>query len=107
MTTKWAGGLLLLVLLLLPHTSLAVNCGNWDGMGPGQKIATIDRMINSAISGSKGRQYHADRAAVARCLAGYAQSIEYDFDGACSDSRSASMQALNRIFKDYIWTCAG
>ena len=54
-----------------------------------------------------GRQYQVDRGAVARCLQGNARSIEYDFDGACADSRTAGMQALNRIFKEYIWSCAG
>ena len=76
-------------------------------MGPDQKSATIDRMIQGAVSGSGGRQYRVDRGAVGRCLDGYARSIEYDFDGARADSRTASMQALNRIFKDYIWSCAG
>ncbi len=76
-------------------------------MGDGQKSATIDRMIQGAVSGSGGRQYHVERGAVGRCLQGYARSIEYDFDDACADSRTAGMQALNRIFKDYIWSCAG
>ena len=76
-------------------------------MGAGQKSATIDRMIQGAVSGSGGRQYRIERGAVGRCLQGYARSIEYDFDGACADSRSAGMQALNRIFKEYIWSCAG
>ena len=76
-------------------------------MSPDQKAATIDRKIQGAVAGSGGRQYHIDRGAVARCLQSSARSIEYDFDGACADSRTASMQALNRIFKEYIWTCAG
>ncbi len=108
MTTRRAGGLLLLlVVLLLPHPGLAVNCNDWDRMAPGQRSATIDRMIRSAISGSRGRQYQVNRGAISRCLEGNARSIEYDFDDACADSRTASMQALNRIFKDYIWSCAG
>ncbi|MBW2289702.1 MAG: hypothetical protein JRG90_18020 [Deltaproteobacteria bacterium] len=85
----------------------ATSCGKWDRMGAGQKSATIDRMIESVISGSGGRQYHVDRGAIGRCLWGYAQSIEYDFDAACADSRSAGMQALNGIFKEYVWSCAG
>jgi hypothetical protein len=105
--TRWAAGLFLLLVLQLPRPGLAVNCNDWKRMGPGQRSATIDRMIDSAISGSRGRQYRVDRVAVARCLEGNARSIEYDFDGACADSRTASMQALNRIFKDYIWSCAG
>jgi hypothetical protein len=37
-------------------------------MGAGQKSATIDRMIESVISGSGGRQYQVDRGAIGRCL---------------------------------------
>ena len=62
-------------------------------------------MIRSAISGQGGRQYRINRGALERCLYGQARNIELDFDDACADSRTASMQALNRIFKDYIWSC--
>ncbi len=92
---------------LLASPVHAIGCREWDRMGAGQKSATIDRMIQGAVSGSGGRQYRIERGAVGRCLQGYARSIEYDFDDACADSRTAGMQALNRIFKDYIWSCAG
>ncbi len=102
-------GVLLLssLMFLLASPVQAISCGQWDRMSAGQKSATIDRMIQSTVSGSGGRQYQVDRGAVGRCLQGYARSIEYDFDGACADARTAGMQALNRIFKEYIWTCAG
>ena len=99
--------LALLLVLLAVSPVHAISCKQWERMAPEQKSATIDRMIQGAVSGSGGRQYQVDRGAVGRCLQGYARSIEYDFDGACSDSRSAGMQALNRIFKEYIWSCAG
>ena len=95
------------LMFLLASPVQAITCGQWDRMGAGQKSATIDRMIQSTVSGSGGREYQIDRGAVGRCLQGHARSIEYDFDGACADARTAGMQALNRIFKDYIWTCAG
>jgi hypothetical protein len=95
------------LMLLLASPVQAINCSQWDRMDAGQKSVTIERMIQSTVSGSGGRQYQIDRGAVGRCLQGNARSIEYDFDGACADSRNAGMQALNRIFKDYIWTCAG
>jgi hypothetical protein len=104
---RFASALLLCLVLLLAAPVHAISCRQWDRMGPDQKSATIDRMIQGAVSGSGGRQYRVDRGAVGRCLDGYARSIEYDFDGACADSRTASMQALNQIFKDYIWSCAG
>ena len=102
-----ARGLLLLFLLLLLAAPVhAIDCRRWDRMGPGQKSANIDRMIRGAVSGSGGRQYHVDRGAIARCLESNAQSIQYDFDGACADPRTASSSRLHHIFKSYIWTCA-
>ena len=104
---RLTGSLVLFLVLLLAAPVHAITCRQWERMAPAQKSATIDRMIQGAVSGSGGRQYQLDRGAVARCLQGDARSIEYDFDGACADARTAGMQALNRIFKDYIWTCAG
>jgi len=106
-TMRVTSALSLLVLLLVASPLHAINCRQWDRMGAGQKSATIDRMIQGAVSGSGGRQYHADRGGVARCLQSNSRSIEYDFDGACGDARTASSQELRRIFKHYIWTCAG
>ena len=94
-------------LLTLAPPSHAISCRDWGRLGAQQKQGEIYRMIDGTISGSRGRQYHVDRAAVGRCLEGNAQSILYDFDGACADSRTASRTALRRIFKDYIWSCAG
>jgi hypothetical protein len=30
-----------------------------------------------------------------------------EFDDVCSDSRTADLQAIQRVFKTYIWSCAG
>ena len=98
-------GLLLAAAIAAP--AHAIRCNAWGKMEDEQKRETVDRMISNAVGGSDGRSYRIDRGAVGRCLESRAQSIEYDFDGACSDSRTAGMQALNRIFKDYIWGCAG
>ena len=99
--------LVLLVSLFAASPSGAVSCKQWERMGPDQKAGTIDRMIDSTVSGSSGRQYRVDRGAVGRCLDGHARSIQYDIDGDCSDPRTAAMQAPNKVFKEYLWTCAG
>ena len=93
---------LLLAVLLLAAPAHAMNCGQWKRMGPSQKSASIDRMIQSAASGSGGRQYHVNRGATVRCLERNARSIEYDFDDACADARSAGMQALKRDLGAYM-----
>jgi hypothetical protein len=97
--------LLVLLLLLLAPAAQAINCTSWERLGPGQRSATIDRMIQSTVAGSGGRSYRVDRGAVGRCLQSYAQSIAYDFDSACADPSTAGMQALNEIFKSYVWSC--
>lgn len=98
---------LALLLAAVATPAQALTCRSWNRFGPDQRAANIDRMISNAVGGSGGRSYQIDRGSVGRCLQDQSRNIEYDFDGACSDSRSADMQALNKIFKDYIWSCAG
>jgi hypothetical protein len=99
------GSFVVLAVLLSAPPVHAISCKQWQRMAPAQKGATIDRMIQGAVSGSGGRQYQVDRAAIARCLQRNARSIWYDFDAVCADSRTADMQAINRTFKEYIWSC--
>ena len=100
-----AAALLVLVLIFLPAPARAISCQGWDRLGPDQKLQTVYDMIQSAVAGSGGRSMQVNRAAVGRCVERRAQSIVYDFDDACSSGRTAGMQALNRIFKEYVWTC--
>ncbi len=97
-------GLVSLMLIVFTSPAAAVNCRHWERLGPGQKEAAIYDLIETAVSGSRGRQYQVNRGAIERCLQGNARNIAYDFDDTCADS-GAGMQALNRLFKDYIWTC--
>ncbi len=83
----------------------AVNCRDWDRASPARKTALVENMISSAISGNRGREYQVNRGQIERCLQRSAQNIGYDFDEACADARSAGRQALNNIFKNYIWSC--
>lgn len=94
-----------LVSVLLAPPALAMTCPQWERLGPEQKAAAVDRMIQSAISGSRGRSYRVDRGAIARCLQSESLSIEYAFDDVCSDPRTAGMNAIRTTFKDYIWSC--
>jgi hypothetical protein len=93
------------VTLLWAAPAGAVNCRDWDRASPARKTALIENMINSAISGNKGREYQVNRGQIARCLQNSAHNIGYDFDDACADARSAGRQALNSIFKNYVWSC--
>ena len=97
---------LLLAALLLAEPALAMTCSQWEGLGPQQKAAAVEQMIQSAVSGSGGRSYKVDRGAMTRCLRASSRDIEYEFDGVCSDSRTAGMNAIRTTFKDFIWGCA-
>ena len=84
----------------------AMTCRDWSRLASEQKASAIDGMIRDALASQKGRSYGVNRGAIGRCLHASARTIEYDFDDTCADSRTASMQALNNLFKNYIWGCA-
>jgi hypothetical protein len=98
--------LALSVVLVLARPASAMRCSQWTGLSYDQKNEAIARMIDDTISGQGGRQYHVSHNAIGRCLDSQIRNILYDFDDTCADSRRASMQALNNLFKNYIWNCA-
>ena len=83
----------------------AMTCRDWNRLAGGQKASAVDGMIRDAMASQGGRSYGVNRGAIERCLYRKARNIEYDFDDACASSRTAGMQALNAIFKNFIWTC--
>lgn len=84
-----------------------IGCREWLRLDDAQKMATIDGMIGDLL-GSRGvvRQYDVHRGAIGRCLSENANPMSYEFDDVCSDSRSADMQAIQRVFKNYVWSCS-
>jgi hypothetical protein len=96
-----------LVLIFFAAPAAAIDCRTWERLGPGQKEAAVYDLIETAVSGSRGREYQVNRGAIERCLQRNARNIAYDFDDTCADSSRAGMQALNKLFKNYIWTCVG
>ena len=96
-----------IILLIVAAPAAAMNCSDWTRLGPDQKGIAVDRMIQDAIAGNRGRQYDVSRGEIERCLYRSSRNIEYAFDDACADSQTAGMGALRRIFKDYIWSCVG
>jgi hypothetical protein len=94
-----------LALVLFTTPAAAIDCRTWKRLGPGQKEAAVFDLIETTVSGSRGRQYQVNRGAIERCLQRNARNITYDFDDTCANSRSAGKQALNTLFKNYVWTC--
>lgn len=98
---------LALGLVAAPSHASTIGCRDWLRLDDAQKMATIDGMIGDLV-GSRGavRQYEVHRGAIGRCLSENASPMSYDFDDVCSDSRSADMQAIQRVFKNYVWSCS-
>ena len=86
--------LALLVALLLAEPALAMSCRDWERLGPQQRAASVEHMIQSAVSGSGGRSYRVNRDAIARCLGASSRDIEYAFDGVCSNPRTAGAASV-------------
>ena len=99
--------LLLALVLFGAYPAQAINCQGWDRLYEDQKVPTVYALIDDAVASSRGSSMHFNRAAAARCLDRKAEEISYAFDDACATRRTAGMQALNNIFKNYIWSCAG
>ena len=99
------GGLALgLVAAVTPAS--AIDCREWSRLDVSQKEAAIDGMIADMLGGQLVRQYEVRRGDLGRCLSERAYQMQLDFDDVCSDSRSADMQAIQRIFKTYVWSCS-
>jgi hypothetical protein len=98
-------GLALGVVLAVPAS--ATNCRAWLRLNPAQREAAVLGMIDDALGSNRARQYSVNREAIARCLLSNGYQMMTGFDDVCSDSRTADMQAINRVFKSYVWSCAG
>ncbi len=105
MNRGWVIAVLAAGSLVVASSASATSCSSWRRMTESQRWDYVYRMIDDAIAGQKGRQYQVNRAAIARCLEGYADAMYRDFDDACFDSRTAGSGAIRGIFKRYIWSC--
>jgi len=95
----------ILVSVIAPAAAHATSCSDWNRMSESRKWDRIDRMINDAITGQKGRSYQVNRNAIGRCLANHSEDMFWDFNDLCEDSNRARMNAIRTRFKDYLWTC--
>ena len=101
-----AGGLALVLLLPVQRAS-AMSCHAWLRLDDAQREAAVYAMIDDAIASNQARKWDINRGALRRCLQMQADWIGMDFDDVCSDSRTAGMQAIQTVFKSYIWNCSG
>ena len=93
--------------VLAVNSASAMSCRHWLRLNAAQKEAKVHAMIDDALRSNRGRQYDINRGAIGQCLGANASQMAANFDGVCSDSRSADMQAINKVFKTWVWSCAG
>ncbi len=94
-------------MLLALDSAAAMSCDRWRRLDADEKSRTVQRMIDEALAGNRGRKYDVNREAIARCLRDRAAEISIAFDDVCSNSRSAGMQAIRDVFDTYVWSCVG
>ena len=106
MLSRLLAAVLAVVLVTAAATpASATRCQTWRRMTDAQRWDRVYRMIDDAISGQGGREFRIDRGAVGRCMERQAEAMYWAFDDACLDSGSAGPQAIDQLFKRYIWSC--
>lgn len=93
--------------LLALDSAAATTCDRWRRLDANEKATTVQSMIDDALSGNRGRSYDVNRDAIARCLRSRAAEMATAFDDVCSNSRTASKQAIRDMFDTYVWSCVG
>ena len=93
------------MMVIAPLSAHATGCGEWNRMSDAKKWDRIDRMIDDAISGQRGRSYQVNRNAIGRCLSSHSEDMIWDFNDLCADPDTAGMRAIHGRFKGYLWTC--
>lgn len=106
-SATWVGVALAFAVALPAAAQLNLECSSWRRLSQEQKLQTIDRTIDDLISGSRGREYASiNRTRTRRCLESYRLQMLDDFDELCSQGVRADLQALNKTFRSYVWSCA-
>ncbi len=88
--------------------SIDMRCSSWTKLTEDQKLQTIDGLIEDAISSSADRKFDSftfKRARISRCLEHYRPQLVDDFDELCAQRMRADLQAMNRTFRTYTWSC--
>ena len=106
------GGLLVLVACALalaqsPARAAELRCAEWRRLDPEQKDAHLRERIDAALRSPEEREIKIETGALRRCLEAEAARILDAFDDACAEGLETDLEALNRIFRDYVASCAG
>jgi hypothetical protein len=96
-----------LALAQSPARAAELRCAEWRRLGAEQKDALLHEQIGAVARTPDERQIQIDRGALQRCLSAEAARIGDAFDDACAEGLEADLEVLERIFRDYVASCAG
>ena len=96
----------LLLTVALPLSADArLRCPDWESLGPQDKAASVEGMIEDHLSSNKSKRYtSANRVEMRRCLEANLSRIVDDIDDRCSRS-SRSQDPVDDVFDTWLLSC--
>ncbi len=95
----------LLVLALPVAAGARMRCPDWQALGPDQKVASVEAMIEGHLSSNTSKRFTSEnRVAMRRCLEANVSHIIDDIDDECSSGKRSS-DPVDDVFDSYLLTC--
>ena len=95
-----------LLALALPIAAGArLRCPDWQALGPDQKVASVEAMIEGHLSSNKSKRFTSENlVAMRRCLEANVGRIIDDIDDQCGSGRRSS-DPVDDVFDSYLLSC--
>jgi hypothetical protein len=95
----------LLVLALPLAVGARMRCPDWQALGPDEKVASVEGMIEGHLSSNKGKRFTSEnRIAMRRCLEANVGRIVDDIDDECNSGQRSS-DPVDDVFDRYLLSC--
>ena len=95
----------LLVLALPIAVGARMRCPDWQALGPDQKVASVEAMIEGHLSSNKSKRFTSENlVAMRRCLEANVGRIIDDIDDQCGSGRRSS-DPVDDVFDSYLLSC--
>ena len=95
----------LLALALPVAAGARMGCPDWQALGPDQKVASVEAMIEGHLSSNKSKRFtSANRVSIRRCLEANVGRIVDDIDNECS-SGTRLADPVDDVFDRYLLSC--
>jgi hypothetical protein len=95
----------LLALALPVAAGARMRCPDWQVLGPDQKVASVEAMIEGHLSSNKSKRFTSEnRVAMRRCLEASIGRIIDDIDDECSSGKRSG-DPIDDVFDGYLLSC--